>query len=124
MKGEAMRDGVITEADTCREFVTPRLVEAGWGAAPYSVGEQRSRTNGRIIVAGGKVRRGKQKREYEEGPQAWKVDFAAKREASVAAATPHWQRAESHRNAAIRCQEAEVMRLLGEIEALVAEVQA
>ena len=61
MKGEAMRDGVITEADTCREFVTPRLVEAGWGAAPHSIGEQRSFTNGRIIVAGGKVRRGKQK---------------------------------------------------------------
>jgi type I restriction enzyme, R subunit len=57
-----MRDGVITEADTCREFVTPRLVEAGWGAAPYAIGEQRSFTNGRIIVAGGKVRRGKQKR--------------------------------------------------------------
>ncbi len=57
-----MRDGMITEADTCREFVTPRLVEAGWGAAPHSIGEQRSFTNGRIIVAGGKVRRGKQKR--------------------------------------------------------------
>lgn len=57
-----MRDGVITEADTCREFVTPRLVEAGWGAAPHLIGEQRSFTNGRIIVAGGKVRRGKQKR--------------------------------------------------------------
>lgn len=57
-----MRDGVITEADTCREFVTPRLVEAGWGAAPHAIGEQRSFTNGRIIVAGGKVRRGKQKR--------------------------------------------------------------
>ena len=57
-----MRDGVITEADTCREFVTPRLVEAGWGATPYSIGEQRSFTNGRIIVTGGKVRRGKQKR--------------------------------------------------------------
>ncbi|WP_211161293.1 EcoAI/FtnUII family type I restriction enzme subunit R [Aromatoleum bremense] len=57
-----MRDGVITEADTCREFITPRLVEAGWGAAPYSIGEQRTFTNGRIIVAGGKVRRGKQKR--------------------------------------------------------------
>lgn len=27
-----MQDGVITEADTCREFVTTRLVEAGWGA--------------------------------------------------------------------------------------------
>jgi type I restriction enzyme M protein len=37
----------------------------------------------------------------EEGPQAWKVDFAAKREAAVEAATPHWQRAEAHRNAAI-----------------------
>ena len=54
-----MRDGVITEADTCREFVTPRLIEAGWGAAPHAIGEQRSFTNGRIIVAGGKVRRGK-----------------------------------------------------------------
>ena len=62
MKGEAMRDGVITEADTCREFVTPRLVEAGWGVAPHAIGEQRTFTNGRIIVAGGKVRRGKQKR--------------------------------------------------------------
>ncbi len=57
-----MRDGVTTEADTCREFVTPQLVEAGWGAAPCSMGEQRSFTNGRIIVAGGKVRRGKQRR--------------------------------------------------------------
>ncbi|MBK7234785.1 MAG: DEAD/DEAH box helicase family protein [Sterolibacteriaceae bacterium] len=57
-----MRDGVITEADTCREFVTPRLVEAGWGTAPHAIGEQRTFTNGRIIVAGGKVRRGKQKR--------------------------------------------------------------
>jgi len=62
MKGEAMRDGVITEADTCREFVTPRLVEAGWSAAPHAIGEQRTFTNGRIIVAGGNVRRGKQKR--------------------------------------------------------------
>ena len=57
-----MRNGVITEADTCREFVTPRLLEAGWGVAPHAIGEQRSFTNGRIIVTGGKVRRGKQKR--------------------------------------------------------------
>ncbi len=57
-----MREGVITEADTCREFVTPRLVQAGWGDAPHAIGEQRSFTNGRIIVAGGKVRRGMQKR--------------------------------------------------------------
>lgn len=57
-----MRDRVITEADTCREFVTPRLVEAGWNESPHSIGEQRSFTNGRIIVAGGQVRRGRQKR--------------------------------------------------------------
>ncbi len=37
----------------------------------------------------------------EEGPQAWKVDFAAKRSVAVKAATPHWQRAEAERNAAI-----------------------
>lgn len=37
----------------------------------------------------------------EEGPQAWKVDFAAKRAAAIEAATPHWQRAEEQRNAAI-----------------------
>ncbi|GAA4012529.1 integrase arm-type DNA-binding domain-containing protein [Actimicrobium antarcticum] len=49
----------------------------------------------------------------EESPQAWKIDFAAKRAAAIDAATPHWQRAE-----------AEVMRLLGEIEVLVNEVQA
>ena len=58
----AMREGVITEADTCREFVTPRLIEAGWSASPHAIGEQRTFTNGRIIVAGGQVRRGKQKR--------------------------------------------------------------
>ena len=57
-----MRDGTMTEADICREYVTPKLVEAGWGAAPHSIGEQRTFTNGRIIVAGGKVRRGQQKR--------------------------------------------------------------
>jgi type I restriction enzyme R subunit len=52
----------MTEADTCRELVTPRLVEAGWGAAESVIGKQHSFTNGPIIVAGGKVRRGKQRR--------------------------------------------------------------
>lgn len=37
----------------------------------------------------------------EEGPQAWKVDFAARRAAAVEVATPHWQRAEAERNAAL-----------------------
>ncbi len=62
MKGQAFRNGVTTEADTCRELVTPKLVEAGWHEEPHAIGEQRSFTNGRIIVVGGKVRRGKQKR--------------------------------------------------------------
>jgi len=57
-----MCEGVMTEADTCREFVTPRLIEAGWSEAPHAIGEQHTFTNGRIIVTGGKVRRGKQKR--------------------------------------------------------------
>lgn len=39
--------------------------------------------------------------EGEKCPQAWKVDFAANRTTAVEAATPHWQRAENERNAAI-----------------------
>lgn len=37
----------------------------------------------------------------EENPQAWKIDFAAKRSAAIDAATPHWQRAEAERTAAL-----------------------
>lgn len=57
-----MREDIATEADTCRELITPRLADAGWSASPHAIGEQRSFTNGRIIVAGGQVRRGKLKR--------------------------------------------------------------
>jgi len=54
-----MRDGVITEADTCREFVTPRLVEAA--GVPRTPCHRRATHlhNGRIIVVGGTVRRAK-----------------------------------------------------------------
>lgn len=62
MEKDVKRDSVMTEADTSREFVTPKLVLAGWSSSPHSIGEQRIFTNGRIIVSGGKVRRGKQKR--------------------------------------------------------------
>lgn len=37
----------------------------------------------------------------EESPQAWKIDFAAKRTAAIDAATPHWQRAEAEHTAAL-----------------------
>jgi len=40
-------------------------------------------------------------RNREETPQAWQVDFAGKRAAALAAAEPHWQRAESERAAAL-----------------------
>lgn len=62
MSRESMRSSAMTEADTCREHVTPKLVEAGWSLSPCSIGEQRTFTNGRIFVTGGKVRRGVKKR--------------------------------------------------------------
>jgi type I restriction enzyme R subunit len=51
---------VPTEADTCRTHVLPALYAAGW--TDDQIREQLSFTPGRIIVAGGKVRRGKRKR--------------------------------------------------------------
>lgn len=62
MTREQANSSVMTEADTCREFVTPKIVQAGWSDAPFTIGEQRTFTNGRIFVAGGRVRRGKQRR--------------------------------------------------------------
>jgi len=52
----------LTEADTCRKYVLPKLMEAGWDNEPHSFTEQRTFTDGRIIVVGNKIRRGKQKR--------------------------------------------------------------
>jgi type I restriction enzyme R subunit len=49
-----------TEADTCRTYVLPALYAAGW--TDDQIREQVSFTPGRIIVAGGTVRRGKRKR--------------------------------------------------------------
>ncbi len=62
MSRDSTRDSAMTEADTCREHVTPKLVEAGWSSSPCSIGEQHSFTHGRIFVTGGKVRRGVKKR--------------------------------------------------------------
>ena len=49
----------LTEADTCRKYVLPKLVDAGWDTEPHSFTEQRTFTDGRIIVSGGTIRRGK-----------------------------------------------------------------
>ncbi len=50
------------EADTCRLYVTPKLREAGWETSPFSITEQRTFTDGRIVVTNGKSKRGEGKR--------------------------------------------------------------
>lgn len=50
----------ITEADTCRMYISPLLHEAGW--TNEQITEQRTFTDGRIVVVGDKCWRGKQKR--------------------------------------------------------------
>ena len=46
---------MITEADTCRKYFLPKLYAAGW--SDDQISEQKTFTDGRIIVAGNKVRR-------------------------------------------------------------------
>ncbi len=52
----------MNEADTCREYVIPGLVKAGWDSAPHSIAEQRIFTDGRVFLIRGKPKRGKQKK--------------------------------------------------------------
>ena len=49
-----------TEADTCRKQVLPKLYTSGW--TDDQISEQRYFTDGRIVIAGTKVRRRPQKR--------------------------------------------------------------
>jgi len=51
---------MITEADTCRKYVLPKLHEAGW--SDDQISEQKTFTDGRIVVIGDKVQRKKPKR--------------------------------------------------------------
>jgi len=51
---------VITEADTCRKYVLPKLHAAGWNDDQIS--EQKSFTDGRIVLIGTKGRRRPSKR--------------------------------------------------------------
>ena len=52
----------MNEADTCRKYVLPKLLAAGWDNDPHSFTEQRTFTDGRIVPAGSKVSRRPQKR--------------------------------------------------------------
>jgi type I restriction enzyme, R subunit len=51
---------MINEADTCRKYVLPKLYAAGWNDDQIS--EQKSFTDGRIVVVGGKASRRPSKR--------------------------------------------------------------
>jgi len=51
---------MATEADTCRKYVLPKLYAAGWNDDQIS--EQRTFTDGRIMVTGTKIWRRPQKR--------------------------------------------------------------
>jgi type I restriction enzyme, R subunit len=56
---------MLTEADTCRKFVVPKLQAAGWDNDPHSIAEQRTITDGRIIPVGkGFVRKPSKKVDY------------------------------------------------------------
>ena len=53
---------MITEADTCRQYVLPKLREARWEDSPHSIAEQKTFTDGRIVVVENVPRRAKPKR--------------------------------------------------------------
>src|SRR5687767_15499321 len=56
---------MLNEADTCRRFVVPKLLEAGWDSDPHSIAEQRTITDGRIVPLGqGFVRRTPKRVDY------------------------------------------------------------
>ena len=51
---------MTTEADTCRKYVLPKLYGAGW--TDDLISEQKTFTDGQILVSGDRVKRGKPKR--------------------------------------------------------------
>src|SRR2546427_9146971 len=61
-EGDSVVGEKLTEADTCRKFVTPRLIDAGWDTDPHSIAEQWPLTEGRIVLLGGKPQRIRQRR--------------------------------------------------------------
>lgn len=50
----------LTEADTCRRYVLPKLYAAGW--TDDQISEQKTFTDGRIVLTGDKIKRRPQKR--------------------------------------------------------------
>lgn len=51
----------LTEQDICTKFITPAIIKAGWDLQ-HQIREQKTFTDGRIIVRGKTVKRGEKKR--------------------------------------------------------------
>ncbi|MGB5101463.1 MAG: hypothetical protein WBN94_12810 [Methanothrix sp.] len=64
MVGEGLikTESLLNEADTCRKYVEPGLVRAGWDDEPHSFTGQQNFTDGRIFVIGDKPKRKSRKR--------------------------------------------------------------
>ena len=45
---------MINEADTCRKYVLPKPIASGWDNDPRSSTEQKTFTDGRIVLFGAK----------------------------------------------------------------------
>jgi len=54
----------LSERDICTKYITPAIVQAGWDSHSQ-VREEVQSTDGRIIVRGRMVSRGKASREYQ-----------------------------------------------------------
>jgi type I site-specific restriction endonuclease len=55
----------LSEADTSRKFIIPKLQASGWDDDPHSIAEQRSITDGRIVPVGkGFVRKPPKRADY------------------------------------------------------------
>lgn len=57
-KNKETREEKLNEADTCRKYVTPKLVASGWDDLPHIIKEQHQLTDGRITIFGGTTTRG------------------------------------------------------------------
>src|SRR5216684_7323560 len=55
---------MLTEADTCRKHVVPKLQDAGWDNEPHSIAEQRTITDGRVVPGKGFVRKPPKRVDY------------------------------------------------------------
>jgi type I restriction enzyme R subunit len=52
----------MTEADTCRDYITPALESAGWKKEPHSLSQEVTFTDGRVVTLGKTVGRKPQRR--------------------------------------------------------------